>query len=150
MESERGILLVRNRRRNGEHDWTTPGGVVDAGESVLEALEREVQEETGLVVTSWSATLYRVRVEFPEREWIMDVTAHRALRWEGELQLEDPDGIVVEAGFCGVREAASRLRESPRWVREPLREWTGRRPETEPAFSYRVERGRHGLVVRRA
>ena len=144
------ILLVRNRRRNGDHDWTTPGGVVDAGESVLEALHREVNEETGLVVESWSATLYRVKVEFPERGWVMEVTAHRALQWEGEITLDDPDGIVVDAGFCKPRQATARLRESPRWVREPLTDWTGRRPATEPSFSYMVERGGGGLVVRRA
>jgi 8-oxo-dGTP diphosphatase len=150
IERQNEILLVRNRRRNGDLDWTTPGGVVDSGESVLEALAREVNEETGLVVYSWSAALYRVRVEFPDRGWVMDVTAHRALQWDGEITVEDPDGIVVEAGFCESREATARLLESPRWVREPLLDWTGRRPESEPSFSYMVERGGQGLVVRRA
>ena len=90
-----------------------------------------------------------MRVEFPERGWIMDVTAHRAVTWEGELELADPDGIVVEAGFCAADQFAARLLESPRWVREPLIEWTGRRPQAEPRFSYMVERGGSGLVVRR-
>ena len=58
IERQDQILLVRNRRRNGDHDWTTPGGVVDAGETVLEALGREVTEETGLIVSSWSTALY--------------------------------------------------------------------------------------------
>jgi 8-oxo-dGTP diphosphatase len=149
IEREGQLLLVRNRRRNGDHDWTTPGGVVDAGESVLEGLAREVREETGLLVRTWSTALYRVRVEFPEREWVMDVTAHMAIQWEGAIELEDPDGIVVEAGFCAADLAATRLQESPRWVSEPLIDWTTRRPEVEESFSYSVTTGSDGLVVLR-
>ena len=48
VEGPDGLLLVRNRRRNGALDWSPPGGVIDAGESVLEGLTREVEEETGL------------------------------------------------------------------------------------------------------
>lgn len=149
------MLLVRNRRRNGDHDWTTPGGVVDAGESVLEGLSREVTEETGLLVSAWSAALYTVRVEFPARGWVMDVMAHRALEWKGELHLADPDGIVVDAGFCNSEQVAERLGESPRWVSEPLLTWTEGRQSADPrgghpTFSYRVSTGASGLVVRRA
>ena len=38
------VLLVQNLRRNGSTDWTTPGGVIDDGESALGGLEREVVE----------------------------------------------------------------------------------------------------------
>ena len=34
--SDDGVLLVQNRRRNGSHDWTPPGGVIDEGESLLD------------------------------------------------------------------------------------------------------------------
>ena len=47
IEHEGQLLLVRNRRKNGSVDWTTPGGVIDEGESVLSGLAREVFEETG-------------------------------------------------------------------------------------------------------
>jgi len=39
------ILLVK--RNYGLRNWTTPGGRLDPGESPLQALEREVEEETG-------------------------------------------------------------------------------------------------------
>ncbi len=39
------ILLVK--RNYGPKNWTTPGGRLEAGESPPQALEREVQEETG-------------------------------------------------------------------------------------------------------
>ena len=64
--SDEGVLLVQNRRRNGSHDWTPPGGVIDEGETLLEGLTREVQEETGLRVTEWAGPVYEVRCEAPD------------------------------------------------------------------------------------
>ena len=59
---EPGLLLVENERRGGHRDWTTPGGVIDAGEDYRSGLAREVQEETGLTVVTWSDLLYTVSV----------------------------------------------------------------------------------------
>jgi 8-oxo-dGTP diphosphatase len=44
------ILCVR--MNYATHAWTTPGGRVESGESPLAALEREVLEESGLVVVA--------------------------------------------------------------------------------------------------
>lgn len=46
-DEERRILLTK-RTDNGQ--WCLPGGGMDSGESVVEACEREVWEETGLRV----------------------------------------------------------------------------------------------------
>src|SRR5690606_19299374 len=55
------LLLVRNQRRGGHTDWSTPGGVIDDTDAdVLAGLTREVQEETGLRVTAWEGPLYEV------------------------------------------------------------------------------------------
>ena len=42
------ILCVK--RAYGPQNWTTPGGRMESAESPVEALEREVEEETGYVV----------------------------------------------------------------------------------------------------
>ena len=47
--NEAGLLLCV-RMNYASHNWTTPGGRVNAGESPLDALKREVLEETGYQV----------------------------------------------------------------------------------------------------
>ena len=44
----RGRLLLQQRSDGGQ--WGLPGGAVEIGESVREAIEREVREETGLTI----------------------------------------------------------------------------------------------------
>lgn len=43
------VLLFRHSYR--EHAWSLPGGYMKAGEHPREALEREIKEESGLVVS---------------------------------------------------------------------------------------------------
>ena len=44
----RGRLLLQQRSDGGQ--WGLPGGSVEIGESVREAIQREVREETGLTI----------------------------------------------------------------------------------------------------
>jgi len=42
------VLLVQRGHNPGKGMWTIPGGYVDQGESIGEAIIREIQEETGI------------------------------------------------------------------------------------------------------
>jgi 8-oxo-dGTP diphosphatase len=44
------VLVVRRARNPGQNLYTLPGGVVEAGELLSEALVREVREETSLTI----------------------------------------------------------------------------------------------------
>lgn len=44
------VLLVKRGHAPGLGLWSVPGGLVDLGESTVEAARREVEEETGLKV----------------------------------------------------------------------------------------------------
>lgn len=138
IERDGDLLLVRNRRRGGAVDWTTPGGVIDEGESVVEGLTREVLEETGLLVTEWRGPLYEIRAEAPDMGWRLRVEVHRAVAFEGHLHCADPDGIVEEACFVAPDVCAAHLASAHPWVREPLREWLAERWSEVRDFGYAV------------
>lgn len=44
------VLIVRRSRPPLQGSWSLPGGAVDVGETLVAAVQREVLEETGLVV----------------------------------------------------------------------------------------------------
>jgi 8-oxo-dGTP diphosphatase len=149
------LLLVQNRRRNGALDWSPPGGVIEIadGESLLDGLTREVEEETGLRVTEWLGPLYQVDALAPDLGWHLHAEVHLAVGYEGALEIADPDGIVVDARFVAVDECGPHLDRCHPWVREPLSEWLAS-PWAHDApprpFSYRVDgRDFETLVVTR-
>jgi 8-oxo-dGTP diphosphatase len=45
------LLLVRRGRDPGRGRWSVPGGRVEGGEALADAVERELAEETGVVAT---------------------------------------------------------------------------------------------------
>jgi ADP-ribose pyrophosphatase YjhB (NUDIX family) len=140
IEGPGGVLLVRNRRRGGRHDWTPPGGVieVDDGEGILDGLAREVWEETGLSVTEWEGPIYDIVAEAPGLGWSLRVECYRAVVFEGELAIADPDGIVVDARYVTMDQCGGHLEGNHRWVTEPLLEWLGGPWAGIRSFSYHV------------
>jgi 8-oxo-dGTP diphosphatase len=154
VEAPEGLLVVRNVRRGGHSDWSTPGGVIDAEDaSVIAGLTREVEEETGLRVTSWEGPLYQVQAVAPDLGWSMRAEIYRALEFEGELRVEDPDGIVVEAAFLPSARCRELLVAGAQWVHEPLTEWLDQRwgPDEARAYHYDVHgTSRDSMQVRRS
>lgn len=47
---DRKILLVKRIKAPHKNLWAIPGGSVELGETLQEAAEREVREETGLII----------------------------------------------------------------------------------------------------
>ena len=135
-----GVLLVENLRRSGASDWTTPGGVIDPGEAVVDGLTREVREETGLEVLRWGEMLYEIVAEAPGLGWRLRVEVHRADEVAGELRVgHDPDGIVIGAEWVDHPRCEECLGGAQQWVREPLLEWLVERFAAPRSFRYRID-----------
>jgi hypothetical protein len=65
---------------------------------------------------------------------------HLAVAFDGELRVDDPDGIVVEARFVPPHLCDEQLTSCMPWVREPLTEWLKERwePHERRGFDYEV------------
>jgi ADP-ribose pyrophosphatase YjhB (NUDIX family) len=148
IEGPEGLLLVQNRRRDGSLDWSPPGGVIEVheGETVRDGLTREVAEETGLLVTDWEGPVYDVEVVAEGLGWTLRVETYRALRYSGQLAVEDPDGIVVDARWVPAGDWATHFDGAHPWVREPVTSFLAALTATpETRFRYRLD-GTPGVV----
>ena len=50
LDAQGRVLVVERGKPPGVGQWTVPGGRLEAGETLAQAVAREVREETGLVV----------------------------------------------------------------------------------------------------
>jgi mutator protein MutT len=80
------LLFLRRKNSLAKGQWWFPGGKIRRGESIEEALFREVKEETGLTVTKYRFVNVYSRI-FPERHNIAIV--YLCEYNEGEVKLND-------------------------------------------------------------
>ena len=59
---ERRVLIARRARPPANGVYTLPGGVVEVGETLREAVRREILEETGLAIEPVALAGYRERI----------------------------------------------------------------------------------------
>ena len=141
IEGPTGLVLVQNRRRDGSLDWSPPGGVIEVheGESVTDGLTREVREETGLTVSDWDGPIYDVEVVAPGLGWRLRAEAFLARSYTGELRVDDPDGIVVDARFVAAADWSVHLAIAHPWVREPIEGWLAGPDVLLGSYRYRLD-----------
>ncbi|MGH8610474.1 MAG: Nudix family hydrolase [Gammaproteobacteria bacterium] len=80
--NERGEALVSKRKATAVHGglWEFPGGKVESGELVTQALERELFEELGITIVSYRPFL-QVQHVYQDREVFLD--CWRVEQWRG-------------------------------------------------------------------
>ncbi len=76
-------ILLQNRAKNDWRGFALPGGHVEPGESVVDAVIREMKEETGLTVLA--PRLVGVK-QFPIESGRNLVLLFKATHWTGELR----------------------------------------------------------------
>ncbi|MCL4218681.1 MAG: NUDIX hydrolase [Candidatus Hydrogenedentes bacterium] len=100
--ADEGKLLLVKHQKEGETYWLLPGGGVDFGESLEEALVREVKEETNLDIEVGAPVLVSDTLP-PDLERHVVNIVFTAERTGGNLRTgEDPrlaDAVFVEAAL---------------------------------------------------
>lgn len=104
-----GELLLVEERAPGdtESTWMLPGGRLEGGETLTQALGRELAEETGLQLIGSPVVAFAIDIIGAEGSYSAITFDCEA---DGALAPDDPDGLVLAADWVTTDEAFTRLR----------------------------------------
>jgi len=152
------LLVCQQGPDDPEPGWTLPGGVVDPGELLTEALAREVCEETGLVVDAVRDLVYVAQLDDPTGRlrgdhvdtptgYSVSAVVFNVSVLAGKLLSDDPDALVTDARFFALSEAITLLERLPRRVmREPIVAYLRGETPAGAVWLYRRGDGENGAV----
>lgn len=91
------ILLLSSPRRNGQGEWQTVSGGLEAGETVLDGILREVQEEVGNIQVRPLTVLHSQTFHYDANVCFM-IGIYYLLRYEGGQVVPGDD--MAGSLFC--------------------------------------------------
>ena len=80
------LLTTRPPGKAYEGHWEFPGGKIEAGDTLTQALTRELQEELGITIAEpqpWKTE----RIDYPHA--LVELHFCRVFQWQGELQMKE-------------------------------------------------------------
>ena len=107
IRDETEILMVANDYGGDELVWNMPGGAVDPGENLLQAVARELHEETGITALEIGPLAWIGQAVLQNNHPFLFGFAFLVTDWEGEVSIanEVEHGDVQQARFMPFDEA---------------------------------------------
>lgn len=99
IQNSDGQVLLSKRAANAHQGnlWEFPGGKINIGESVFDALVREIQEELGLEIKS-AIPVMRIPHNYSDKRVLLDV-------WQVESYKGEPDGMEEQPiQWCAIND----------------------------------------------
>ena len=141
LRQNRNILLAQQQGRDDPTpSWVLPEGMVEDGELLIEALRREVRQETGLDVMQVGVLAYLTQMDNPLENTQSFTFVFEIAAWSGVLQINDPDSVILKVEFTPIHEAILRIQELP-WqaMREPAAAYLSGEYSPGKLWIYRLE-----------
>ncbi|HXS15101.1 MAG TPA: NUDIX domain-containing protein [Candidatus Saccharimonadales bacterium] len=129
INDEGDVLLVKRSQnaKNEKGKWEAPGGAVEFGEKLEDAIRREMKEELGIeieILTQWVAkdhlladenqhwvpTTFLVKIKGEQKPQIMEPHKHDAMGWFALNNFPSPLSVITQIDKKGYEEYLSLLR----------------------------------------
>jgi 8-oxo-dGTP diphosphatase len=144
------VVLVQQQTPGAAQPyWVLPGGLVEAGELVMDALICEVKEEAGAHVTAMAQLACLSQIDRPAQQMQTVVFIFEVAQWHGALQSNDPDAEAFGAELVPYAEASRRLAANGGWpgIQQPLQAYLRGDARAGSMWFYREDLGIQSLIA---
>lgn len=140
------VMVQQYVAETNQSCWVLPGGLVESGEMITDALIREVKEEAGVQVQAIEQMVGFSQIDRPLWAAQTLLFLFEIAQWQGTIQSQDPDGEVLNVELVKQRQVIHRLQRKGAWpgIQQPLLAYL--RGKVHPGTMWFYREGHDGQV----